>query len=239
MTKGSIALLGNMNNNFFTLARYLRDIGYAPHVFIFPYEPSHFRPETDTYSEEYESLVSYLPWGNAFDLLSTTKDQIRKHVGGYDYYLASGTGPAYLAKAEIRIDLFIPYGADLYDLPFFKIVRPTKLFHYFIFTRYQQKGIRTSRYINILDNSALFKNKLDEIRFDGVRSYSGFPTVYATQFGSGQIAQQYSKSIHYQVFKKIRDKYELVIFHHSRHCWKDEPDPISLKDNDKLLRGVA
>jgi hypothetical protein len=239
MSKVKVALLGNMNNNFFTLARYLRDMGYDARLFTFPYEPAHFHPETDTFTDDFTHYVRPLQWGNAFDLLTTSAETIKKDVGGFDYYIASGTGPAYLAKAGISIDLFIPYGSDLYDSPFFKLVRPTKLWHYFVFTRYQQKGIRTAACVNIPDNSALFKEKLSRIGFTGKRLFTGIPIVYASQFSADKITQFYSRSAFYPAFRKIRQEYDLIIFHHSRHCWKNEPDPVSLKDNDKLFRGFA
>lgn len=239
MSKKKVALLGNMNNNFFTLARYLRDMGHDATVFTLPYEPDHFRAEMDTFNDDYKSYVHPLTWGNPFDLPTTSADTIKKDVGGFDYYIVSGTAPAYFAKAGLPIDLFVPYGSDLYDLPFFKLVRPTKLWHYYVFTRYQQKGIRSATNINILDNSELFRKKLAAIGFTGKRLYIGIPLVYATQFGYEQIAQLYSRSTYYQAFNKVRQQYDLVIFHHSRHCWKDEPDPVSLKDNDQLFRGLA
>lgn len=239
MRKGKVALLGNMNNNFFTLARYLRDMGYDAHLFIFPYEPAHFHPDTDTFTDDFQSYVHHLTWGNAFDLIGTKISAIQKDVGEFDYYIASGTGPAYLSKAGISIDLFIPYGSDLYDAPFFKLVRPTKLWHYFVFTRYQQKGIRSAKFISILDNSMLFKKSLSRIGFTGKRLFTGIPIVYATQFNKDKISRFYSQSIHYQAFNNIRQQHDLIIFHHSRHCWKNEPDPVSLKDNDKLFRGLA
>lgn len=239
MSKMKVALLGNMNNNFFTLARYLRDMGYDAHLFMFPYEPAHFHPQTDTFTDDFNTYVHPLTWGNAFDLLTTSAETVKNDIDGFDYYIASGTGPAYMAKAGIPVDLFIPYGSDLYDAPFFKLVRPTKLFHYYVFTRYQQKGIRTAKCISIPDNSALFRDKLARIGFTGKRSFAGIPIVYATQFGPKEITQFYERSVHYRAFEKIRKQYDLIVFHHSRHCWKDEPDPVSLKDNDKLFRGLA
>lgn len=239
MSGKKVALLGNMNNNFFTLARYLRDMGHDAQVFLFPYEPSHFRPEMDSFDDDCRSYVFELTWGDALDLLTTSAETIRTDVGGFDYYIVSGTAPAYLAKAGLPIDLFIPYGSDLYEAPFFKLVKPTKLLHYYVFTRYQQKGIRSAVCINIQDNSDLFKEKLSRIGFTGKRLHTGAPVVYAAQFGHNNIANLYSRSTFYHAFNDIRQQYDLVIFHHSRHCWKDEPDPVSLKDNDQLFKGVA
>lgn len=239
MSQCKIALLGNMNNSFFTLSRYLKDLGYDAQLYVFPYEPAHFQPATDTFSNDLKSFVHFLKWGNPFDLLTTDVATIKKDLAGFDYYIASGTGPAYLSKAGITVDICIPYGSDLYDLPFFKLVRPRKLWHYFIFTRYQQRGIRNARFLNILDNSSLFKEKLSSIGFKGKRLYSGIPVVYAPQYKKEEIKKLYNLSMYYRAFERIRLQYDLVIFHHSRHCWKNEPDPVSIKDNDKLFKGLA
>jgi hypothetical protein len=234
-----VALLGNMNNNFFNLARYLRDLQYDAHLFIFPNDPKHFHPEADSYAIEFTDYVHYLSWGNPFDLLHTPVETILSDVGGFDHYIVCGTAPAYFAKANIQIDLMVPYGSDLYDIPFFKIVRPTKLWHYFIFTKLQRKGIRLTKHISIADSSALFKRSLQRIGFRGKRIYSGIPLVYTKQYAPDVISKYYSTSAYFPEFKKIRDQFDLVILHNSRHCWKDEPDPVALKDNHKLFQGVS
>lgn len=238
-TSKRIALLGNMNNNLFNLTRYLRDQGCQAHLFIFPSDPHHFQPDADIYSAENLDYVHHLQWGNAFDLVSTSVETIKKDVGNFDFYIACGSGPAYLAKAGIQIDLLVPYGADLYEMPFFRLVRPTKLFHFYIFTRYQQKGIRTSKNLTYADNAAFLEDKVSRIGFTGKRLYSGVPFVYAKQYAPDVISQWYPVSKYYQAFLEIRKEFDLVIFHHSRHCWKNEPDPVSLKDNDKLFKGLA
>ena len=45
-----IGIIGNMNNSYFSLARYLRDEGYDCELLIFTDEPEHFDPSCDTTS---------------------------------------------------------------------------------------------------------------------------------------------------------------------------------------------
>ena len=59
-----IALLGNMNNNHFAIARYLRDQGFDAHVLLFDDEYNHFLPSCDTYSLDYMSFCHQLSWGS-------------------------------------------------------------------------------------------------------------------------------------------------------------------------------
>ncbi|MBT1700918.1 glycosyltransferase [Fulvivirgaceae bacterium PWU4] len=239
LRKGKVALLGNMNNILFNLTRYLRDEGYDAHLFIFPSEPAHFHPQADTFDAGYTEYVHRLTWGNPFDLMTTPVSTIKKDLDGFTRFIACGTGPAYLAKAGITVDLLAPYGSDLYELPFFKLVRPTKLLHYLIFTFYQKMGIREARNLTVADNADLFTRTLAKLRFKGKRLMSGLPFVYTQQYAPDKIKDNSANSQHYASFKKIRDAHDLVIIHNSRHCWKNEPDPISLKDNDKLFRGLA
>lgn len=234
-----VALLGNMNNNFFTLTRYLRELGFDAHLFMFPSDPAHFQPEADSFAADHKNYVHLLNWGNPFDLLKTSVNKIRNDVEGFSFFIGCGTAPAYLAKAGIQLDLVIPYGSDLYDLPFFKLVRPSKLLNYYVFTAWQKKGIRTARNISIADTAEIFDKCLAKIGFAGKRLFAGIPMVYHKQYASEELLTTYSLSSYYTSFKTIRQEFDFVIFHNSRHCWKTERDPVSLKDNDKLFRGLA
>ena len=44
-----IALIGNMNNNFFSMLRYFRDLGMDATLFLFKNEQAHFLPKYDTW----------------------------------------------------------------------------------------------------------------------------------------------------------------------------------------------
>ena len=140
-----IALIGNMNNNFFVLARYLRDEGFNCSVFALPYEPAHFSPISDSNSEEDIKLVQILPWGNAHDLLDLSSGTINAVFEQYNFFIACGTAPAFLTKAGITVDLFIPYGSDLYLLPFNIPKNPLKWLSIFHFRKFQKRGIKIGR----------------------------------------------------------------------------------------------
>ena len=52
-----IGLIGNMNNNFFALTRYLRDAGYQAELIIVGEENAHFPPQSDSYEENFTDYV--------------------------------------------------------------------------------------------------------------------------------------------------------------------------------------
>lgn len=224
-----IALIGNMNNNFFVLARYLRDEGFTCSVFTLPYEPAHFSPNSDSNSEEDIKLVQKLPWGNAQDLLGLSSATIHAQFNQFNFFIACGTAPAFLTKAGIAVDLFIPYGSDLYLLPFAIPKNPLKWLSNRHFRRFQKQGIKGAVAVSIADNATVFQNALSKIGFKGWVLKSGVPMVYTP------------RTIKLDVLSKelVSPKKRIKILHPSRHAWKTEKDPVSLKDNNKLFEGVA
>lgn len=62
MKKNKVALIGNMNNNNFSIMRYFRDLGIDAHLFLFANDGveglSHFIPENDTW--DYEKWKPYI-----------------------------------------------------------------------------------------------------------------------------------------------------------------------------------
>src|SRR6185436_3643768 len=99
MTSPRILFIGNMANNSFSLARYLRDEGYEVKVLLMKNEPKHYDPQNDTFSDDYKSFTKVIPWTTMpTDLLNTTKEEIRKEIEGYDILIGLGSAPAYLNK---------------------------------------------------------------------------------------------------------------------------------------------
>lgn len=226
-----IALIGNMNNNHFVLARYLRDEGYDCRLFVLPYEPQHFRPEADSNVPEDLNMVSFPEWGSVENFHTHSAAAIKSWFAGFTHFIGCGTAPAILAKAGIRLNLFIPYGSDLYQLPFKWPRNPAKWINHFSFIRHQRKGIGEALNCSIADSSALFNKCLARLKFKGRRLSSGVPMVYIKIPESGTNEKN--------EFSRFKEGNPLIIIHQSRHCWKNEPDLVSLKDNHKLFEGIA
>lgn len=236
-----ILFVGNMNNNFFAWARHLRDVGLQVRVLTLPNEPKHFRAECDTFSEEDLSIVETVNWGEPFYIDKFEKSEIIATLGKYDLLVASGSAVAFLAKAGVAIDLFVPYGSDLYELPYFKLINnagrwmhPKCWLPFFKFARYQQRGIRNALNIAISDTSPLFLRHLMRIKSTVKLHNFGIPMVY---FKPADVNDFYL-SRHFTFYQEIRKNSDFLIFHHSRHSWKNESDQVALKDNHKLLHAL-
>ena len=259
-----VALLGNMNNNLFNLTRYLRDEGFEAVLYVFPYDPVHFLPEADTFDDGYKTFARFPGWGNPYELNKTSSEEIRKELDEYDFIIGCGTSPAYLSMAGIALDLFTPYGSDLYHFPFFNIFHPRKLLSYIAglfqkrkeiqqlpsrpgnikgyipFVIHQRRGIREAANCAVLTSgNDIYGQSLRKLGYRNRHFLFSVPMIYASQYNKDAIAHSYAKSSWYKSFKEIRDKYNFVVFHNCRHCWKYEKDPASFKGNDRLLKGFA
>ncbi len=262
--KKKIALIGNMNNNFFTLCRYLRDWNFEAVLFILPYDPKHFLPEADTFKNDHTQFVKTLSWGNPYELRHVTSERIQREFADYDFLIGCGTAPAYLSKAGMNLDLFIPYGSDLYHYPFFNLFSPKKLIAYFFslfnkpkivqqlpskptnikgylpFVINQRRGIRKSRATMFpTSGEDIYAKALRRLNFVNTHFIMGIPLIYISELGAETIPQQYALSKWYPEFNKIRSRYDFLLFHNCRHNWKNEKDPASFKGNNRLFEGFA
>jgi len=112
-----------MNNNFFVFARYLRDFGVEADLFLIPERKFyHFDPKEDTwFNIEDFNWIKEFPISYSWkSFLRTNKNILQKTFSKYDRIIACGYSVGLLNEAGIRIDLFIPYGSDLINIPFFK-----------------------------------------------------------------------------------------------------------------------
>ena len=107
-----VALIGNMNNNYFSLMRYLRDAGVDAELLLFADELNHFLPENDTWDIDKWKLYikqTKINGGALGQYFKMSAADIRREFEGYDYYIGCGFTPAYFYKAGMKLDLFTPY----------------------------------------------------------------------------------------------------------------------------------
>ncbi|CAN5285727.1 hypothetical protein BH09BAC2_BH09BAC2_03100 [soil metagenome] len=233
-----IAVFGNMNNTYLNLTRYLRDAGYAATLFICKGEPEHFAPDCDMFSDDYKQYTVNLKWGQLYDLLHVSAEEIKKQFAGYDFFIGSGYAPAYLHKAGITLDLFFVYGWDLYQAPFFRIHNPLKTINFFHNLLHQRAGIRASKNMSVGDPSPFYDKMLKKAGFKGKRFTFSAPHIYEPDYNPENIEKYYPISTTYASFKQIRDQYDFVIFHNTRQIWTTRTNDVSIKDNDQLFKGV-
>ena len=239
-----IALIDNMNNNMFALARYFRALGVDADLFLIPDSShQHFAPEQDSW----ENLEG-VQWLRKFPLsygwmnyLLPVKHLLRKEFSGYDKVIACGPSLGLLHRAGIRVDLFIPYGSDLYNLPFIgkqiSNSRPFKLAFVFFLILYrcylQKKGILNAKSIISNANWKVAQQAVDRI---GCQS-TNLPRIMI-----------YKEELPGMAFEKFGffKKHDFVVFSPTRHLWKTNDEPLSdfdrfggAKRNDKLVVAFA
>lgn len=241
-----IALIGNMNNNFFSLHRYLINNGYDSTLFLYNNELNHFMPEFDTWEiKKYESSIVSLNVGNPFiefnfRLLSST-------LSDYNFIFGCGYAPYYFEKIGRRLDVFVPYGSDLYELStnYFKIRTSEgftsllksiylKVANLYIF-KLQRNGILNAKHVvstNILKTFADANKSLGISFID-----CGFPMVYIeNKTEAHNLGLEFAEKI-----KKVSN-FNFVIGSQSRQYWTSIIDSASidnLKRNDLLIVGFS
>lgn len=232
-----------MNNNHFALLRYLLDQGYDAELLLLESEQQQFQPDKDTFQPVDFPIVhtrfSYLP--SRFWQINA--QQIRFYLLKYDFLIGCGPAPALCSKADLNLNIFIPYGSDIYNKPFssfelsYSLKKIIKRVH---MSSHQRRGIKSCQSI-IMDYTnpyyeALFKN-LDIM---GKRYISNPPFLYIGEFSPRTIDKVYAVSKLYHKFRLIRSKNDIVVFHHSRHIWLDCEQVVlrkskGTKGNQKLL----
>ena len=113
-----IVLIGNMNNNNFSIMRYLRDMGVDAHLILMKNDitksQTHFAPEYDTWEiEKWKPYIHYLNFKDWQAALFYPGFLLKKYLKGYDIYIGSNFTPVLLKRAGIDADIFYPFGTGI------------------------------------------------------------------------------------------------------------------------------
>ena len=237
-----IAFLGNMNNLNYCIVRYLRDRGMDAHLFLGE-EFEHFVPYGDDYEHlNFAEFIHQLDW-HKDGHWKIKKDKIRKELEGFDFVAATDRNIAYLYKAGIKIDLFIPHGGDIFYLPFYKFKHfPPK--RYEIGTWYQsyqqKKGIQASRNILMDYMNKDFEDVFKKLNYKNNRIKRGFPALYLPTYESEKMHEYADNSELVGKLKEFKKAFDCLIFNNSRLVWTDpKAQSFHYKANDRLLRAVS
>lgn len=242
-----LLFIGNMNNNFFSVVRYLIDKGYSADLLIFKNEPDYFHPEMDTFNDAYKLYTKGIGWSTLpTDFIKADPDDIRAILDKYDVLIGCGPAPAYVNKSGRYLDMFIPYGGDIFLFPFLhpnvrRKVR--KLVKQYLFARNQRLGIRNAKYILSENTNSEYEKIFPKLKIKGTRIPTTIPHIYYPEYTVENIDRVKGRSVFYDQFKAIRDKFDFVVFHHARHVW--HPDTVARhylfadKGNDKVIKGFA
>ena len=232
-----VACIGNMNNNLFSLVRWLRDFNIDAELLLFDKEAEHFLPQNDSINNTNKfTYVKKLSWGSSKSFFITSSKKITHDLEDYNVIVGCGLSPAFLAKAGLRLHIFSPYGSDLYGIlseMLFKFhwKTPARL----ILAYYQKKGIRNVYLCVTIPSNKDYKKAIQRL---GIKNYGlAIPIIYSPEYNSEKF-NNYS-SVYTDVFIWIRKNYDIVIFNHCRQIWKTFVDKVSWKGNDILIRGFA
>ena len=234
----SVGLIGNMNNNHFVLARYLRDAGIDAHLILTCDEFSHFHPSADTFDLEYQQFTQQVSWGTQDDVRTLSPALLQKNLAPYDVLIGCGFAPAFCLKAGRALDVFIPYGSDLYDA-----TRHYKWPHHYLRHRkavsLQRRGIAESRVISMPPCPTMYESILDHLAPGVQRWERGIPLVYSPDYSQEKLGQNATRSHWKWRFDEIRADSDFLVFMTGRHVWDCPVSNPSHKGNDIFLRGLA
>lgn len=229
-----IALINNMNNNFFSLLRFLRAKNIDAHLFQVDALDAHFHPQCDSFDDlkpcDYFHEIASISFRNFFRLPLSPKmiyqlKKLKTDLKKFDIIIASG-GLAILDWIGINIDIFIPHGGDLYQAPFLFDYCHKKHFPYPLlmkrYIKYQRNSIAKARAVVALGdidghmNNALVNLKKNWINFP-------IPMVYPLpDVATGKW--------------DFLNQYDFIAFSHTRQAWKTALDS---KGNDRALHAFA
>lgn len=232
-----IALIGNQNNNNFALARYLKDFKHDVTLFLTDFEIDKFHPSSDTFDENYLQYTKKLKWGSPDSFKKTTKEEIIEDLKGYDFYIATGLIPAYFYKAGMRIDIFIPHGADIWVWTKYKITSLKKLINHNKIIYSQRKGLSMVKIIHAPDLYIEYEKRIKIISGSSERWRNFVPMFYTPEYIG--MEKRKTEELNYKnKFDAVRDKSQILMIFPSR-INKNEGNGVSGKGIEILIDAIG
>ncbi len=230
-----IALIGNMNNNFYSFFRYFKDLKFNVDLLIFKNEPKIFNFKNDEPNKVNKINIKQLSWGDRFDLINTSKNKIYNDLKKYDVLIGCGLSPAFCYKAGLSLDIFVPYGADIYYFTKFNLTYPQNIINLLYTSYYQRKGLRTSKVWHMPLTNHLYENIFEKYKGNAQRWYNGIPYVYDKAYSKKFLIDKSKKNLN--KFLKQRKKNKIILFSPSRLVWGRNKNDPNDKGTDILLKG--
>lgn len=227
-----IAFVCGMNNNFFSVVRYLRDRGVDCDLLLTDDEAEHFLPYNDTFNTDYMGFTRQLTWGSARVFLGTSTKTILRDLKQYNVIVGCGLAPAYCARAGLKLDIFVPYGGDIWISTAYQIVSPHILPSVWAAAYWQKKGIGKCGIIHML-RAKFYENKISHLMSkSSVRWIDPFPLIYVPEYETENAGKTHWEHL----FAQVRNESDFLVVSHSRFVFGNSDMP-SAKGQDILLRG--
>jgi len=227
-----VACLGNMNNLIAPTAQYLASKGYEVDLFLL-YEYEHFSPLSDYLDiKDIKFNIRNIEM-NFGGVMEINKSKLKVQLSDYDFYIGTDYAPALLARINIRLDVFVWAGTDLYEWPFYhsKYVIPQSWELNKLYTsKLQYEGIKKSRFMPMSLNNDFIINAVKKTNFQG-EIFNPLPFINYSYFENANIPIP-------DEFTKIRNNYNILLVYHGRQWWKTA-SPEFTKGNDMFINGFG
>lgn len=238
VNKKKIALIGNMNNTHFALARYLKDLEYEVNLFLIN-EQLHFFPHCDSFSTDFENYTFELDWLK-IGWWDKKKKDIWQDLKNPDFIISTDWAAAFLNKAKIKSNIFDPHGSDIFSRPYYKFKHfPPKKWEAsnFFRARAQLLGIRNSKYFFFEHQYPKFEEFVTKLKIRGERIYMGVPFLYIKEYD--MLSTDVLKNKQTDILRQLKKENKFLVFHHSRHHWKGDKFGLNKKGNDLIFLGMS
>ena len=230
-----VAFLDNMNNNGFALVRFLRDRGIDAELLLFDNTFDHFHPAADTYDLDYMAFTRQLSWGSSVRFLSTSAEQIRRDLQSYDVLIGCGLAPAYCEKAGRVLDVFVPYGEDIWGATEYAAASPHRLPSIWSSVHFQRRGIKRSRIFHMPITNAFFEGQYAKLHGGSQRWTVGLAMIHTPTFAPERMAEMQNRTHWGHEFNRIRSEHDLMVLSHGRHVFNYASG--NTKGTEQLLHG--
>lgn len=214
--------------------RYLADEGHDVTLYLIN-EYAHFHPTADSYQPLNFKLKEY-PL-KKIDIVTMSRTALKSEFGHYDYLMGIEYAPAIAMRIGKPLNVFYSAATDLSHYPFSEYKYATgalwKSEEKYL-ADLQFYGIKYSHNISMNMAPLPIENALIKIGFKGHR-FEALPYLYMNLWSNKEVLKE---SVLKSNFDEVRNRFDILIFHHIRHEWGEDTDEVHQKGNHKLIHAL-
>jgi glycosyltransferase involved in cell wall biosynthesis len=247
--KKRIALVGNMNNNFFAILRYLRDEGYDAQLF-YKIAEEHFQPKADTFDLNFMEYCHDVKWSNEYS--NENRIIILQDLKNFDFYIGQGDEAALAHFAGVNFNVYYPYGSDFHKYAWLpqEFTFLQKVYAHFVKkipisvlnngtpAKYIRSTIVNANHVYLDYTNEKLESKLFKLNLKGIHKNIPMPFIYYKQY-ENEFADVHWKS----QIDLIRKENDFILLYHGRQEWKKaleyKNNDFTFKNTHHLIEGFA
>lgn len=249
-----IALIGNMNNNFFAITRYLRDLGYDAHLF-YRVGMEHFQPKADTYFLGYTGYCHEVQWLDK-GFHNINRDEVVKALNGFGFYIGQGDEAAVANSCGFNMNVYYPYGSDVYKyaglpaeysfrdklLSFFRSNSKNRITYAQMkkgtLAKHLRNAIVNAEYLLAEYTNEEFIRPMYDLNFKGKFEKVPMPFIYLKDYES--LNNGFIPDVHWRTeIDQMRKAHDFILLYHGRQEWKTYYNKFTGKNTHHLIIGFA